>query len=334
MNSSGKTSGWSAATLETPRGRGTTTSGVTVRAKLVTEPPLSTQSSGTRKPVHGGAGDGGGTGAASKQPARRQVKSTPALGRLVQPTITSSLRARQTTKQQSDQAAQRKAQPSTSPAKGAESEVKKPAKQRVMSQAAKQAARARLWPTRQPAGGTVSSQRKETPSTGASEPRPQEEYDLLLAEEARAKEKEMLETGIQTNEAEILDHRLLLGYVNMVSPSTQLVQQIDRERRELKARNDRLSARRFAIHEQAEELHLDELREFTDRNAITKRLPKKSPPISYATYDNQYQNVFKSMDEFFSREVPKSEPVANIQERIKRKEQELLSLFDGVEDNE
>ncbi|XP_017037057.1 uncharacterized protein [Drosophila kikkawai] len=334
MTSSGKTGGWSAATLATPRGRGNTISGVTVRAKLVTD-PLSTQSAGTRKAVHGGAGDGGGTGAASKQPGRRQVKNTPP-AQLVHSTITSSLRA----KQQRDQAAQGKSQASTFPSTSTEAEVKKTTKQRVMTQAAKQAARARLWPNRQPAGGKVSSnQRKEMPSTGVSERTAQEEFEMLLAEEARAKEEEakaheLLETGIQTNEAEILDHRLLLGYVKMVSPSTQLVQQIDRERREQKARNDRIAARRFAIHEQDEELHLDELREFSDRNAVTKRAPKKLPPISYATYDNQYQNVFKSMDEFFSREVPKSEPVANIQERIKRKEQELLSLFDGVEGKE
>ncbi|XP_020801121.1 uncharacterized protein LOC110178343 [Drosophila serrata] len=334
MNSSGKTGGWSAATLATPRGRANTTSGVTVRAKLVTE-SLSTQSAGTRKAVHGGAGDGGGTGAAPKQPGRRQVKSNPPPSRLVQSTISSALRARQTAKQQSDQAVQGKTQTSAPPSKGTDGEFKKPTKQRVMSQAAKQAARARLWPTRQTAGAIVSKERKEMPATGVSEPRVPEEYEILLAaEEAKAKEKELLETGIQTNEAEILDHRLLLGYVNMVSPSAQLVQQIDRERRERKARNDRLAARRFANHEQGEELHLDELREFSDRNAVTKRLPKKLPSISYATYDNQYQNVFKSMDEFFSREVPKSEPVANIQERIKRKEQELLSLFDNVEGEE
>ncbi|KAH8236928.1 hypothetical protein KR038_000336 [Drosophila bunnanda] len=333
MNSSGKTGGWSAATLVTPRGRGNATSGVTVRAKLVTE-PLSTQSAGTRKAVHGGAGDGGGTGAAPKQPGRRQVNSNPPPARLVQSTISSALRARQTAKQQSDQAVQGKTQASTSQLKGTEGEVKKPTKQRVMSQAAKQAARARLWPTRQTADSMVPKVRKEMQSTSVSEPRPPEEYQMLLAEEARTNEKELLETGIQTNEAEILDHRLLLGYVNMVSPSMQLVEQIDRERCERKARNDRLAARRFASHEQDEELHLDELREFSDRNAITKRLPKKLPSISYATYDNQYQNVFKSMDEFFSREVPKSEPVANIQERIKRKEQELLNLFDDVKGDE
>ncbi|KAH8253211.1 hypothetical protein KR032_004125 [Drosophila birchii] len=331
MSATDKNGGWSSATLVTPRGRGNETSGVTVRAKLVTD-PLSTQTAGTRKAVHGGAGDGGGTGAASKQPGRRQVKGNPPPSRLVQPTISSSLRARQTAKHQTDLAAQGKTQSTASSSKGAEGEVKKPIKQRVMSQAAKQAARARLWPTRQQAGGMASNQRKEMPSTGVSETKAPEEYERLLEEEeARAKEKELLETGIQTNEAEILDHRLLLGYVNMVSPSSQLVQQIDRERRELKARNDRQSARRFANYEQDEELHLDELREFTDRNAVTKRVPKNLPSISYATYDNQYQNVFKSMDEFFSREVPKSEPVANIQERIKRKERELLSLFDNVE---
>jgi len=338
MSSFGKSSGQNAAVGPTPRDRGANSNaGVTVRSKLAA--PLSTQTAGTRRAVHGGAGDGG-SDAAWKQPGRRLVMTGPP-ARLVQPTIASSLRAttnRQTVKQQFEQAALGKGRSGGPPPKGTEPEVKKQPKQRVMSQAAKQAARARLWPNK-PAGGGFNSNLRKDRLPVPQEPSPLSEYEAML-EEAEAKEakpKELLETGIQTNEAEILDHKLVLGGLKTVCPSAHLVDQIDRERRELKAKKERQSTRRFAAHEQQEELHLDELREFSLRNAVTKRTPKKPPPIQYAPYDNQYQNVFKSMDDFFSRvqsSVPKSESVTNIQERIKRKEQELLSLFDNVDLNE
>ncbi|KAH8345476.1 hypothetical protein KR084_003839 [Drosophila pseudotakahashii] len=334
MSSFGKPSGQSAAALSSARGRGgTSNSGVTVRSKLAA--PLSTQTAGTRRAVHGGAGDGG-SDAAWKQPGRRLGPPS----RLVQPTIASSLRAnRQTVKQQFEQAALGKAvKPEGPPPKTTETEVKKQPKQRVMTQAAKQAARARLWPTK-PVGGGFASNLRKVKLPVAEEPSPLSDYEAML-EEAQAekyKPQELLETGIQTNEEEILDHKLILGGARIVCPSAQLVDQIDRERREVKAKRERQSMRRFAAYEQQEELHLDELKEFSLRNAVTKRTPKKPPPIQYAPYDNQYQNVFKSMDDFFSRvqsSVPKSESVTNIQERIKRKEQELLSLFDNVDLNE
>ncbi|XP_017000657.2 uncharacterized protein [Drosophila takahashii] len=323
MSSFGKPSG--------PSGRGgNSNSGVTVRSKLAAPP--TTQTTGTRKTVHGGAGDGG-TDAAWKQPGRRLGPPS----RLVQPTIASSLRAtanRQTAKQQFEQKA---VKPEGPPPKTMETEVKKQPKQRVMTPAAKQAARARLWPTKPVGGGGFASNLRKTKPL--EEPSPLVDYESMLeeAQAEKSKPQELLETGIQTNEAEILDHKLVLGGVRIVCPSAQLVEQIDRERKEVKAKRERQSTRRFADYEQQEELHLDELKEFSLRNAVTKRTPKKPPPIQYAPYDNQYQNVFKSMDDFFSRvqsSVPKSESVTNIQERIKRKEQELLSLFDNVDLNE
>uniref|UniRef100_A0A6P4EHX1 Uncharacterized protein LOC108041242 n=1 Tax=Drosophila rhopaloa TaxID=1041015 RepID=A0A6P4EHX1_DRORH len=338
MHSSGRNSGRSTAAVPTQYGRGNTTSGVTVRSKLAA--PLSTQAAGTRRPVHGGAGDGG-SDAAWKQTGRRLANINQP-SRLVQPTIASSLRAssnKQTAKQQFEQAAQEKAKSGSPSPKDTETEVKKAPKKRVMTQAAKQAARARLWPTTRPAGGGFTSSLRKDRLPGPEEPSPLADCEAM-AEKAEAKDskpQELLEAGIQTNEAEILDHTLVLGEVKMVSPSVELVEQIDRERRELKASVDRQSTRRFAAHEQEEELHLDELKEFYLRNAVTKRTPKKPPPIQYAFYDNQYQNVFKSMDAFFTRvqtSVPKSESVTTIQERIKRKEQELLSLFDNVDLND
>ncbi|XP_017129646.1 uncharacterized protein LOC108147572 [Drosophila elegans] len=339
MHPSGRNSGRSAAAVPTQHSRGHTVSGVTVRSKLAA--PLSTQTAGTRRAVHGGAGDGG-SDAAWKQPGRRLANASPP-SRLVQPTIASSLRAstyRQAAKQQFEQAAQEKEKATTgsSPSKGTETEVKRPPRQRVMTQAAKQAARARLWPTK-PAGGGYTSNLRRNRLPVPEEPAPLADSEALLerAEAPESRPQELLEAGIQTNEAEILDHGLVLGEVRRVCPSMQLVEQIERERRELKAKTERQSKRSFAAHEQQEELHLDELKEFSLRNAVTKRTPKKPPPIQYASYDNQYQNVFKSMDDFFTRvqsSVPKSESVTNIQERIKRKEQELLSLFDNVDLND
>lgn len=207
-----------------------------------------------------------------------------------------------------------------------------------MSAAAKQAARERLWPSRPAGGSTHTSNLRKEKLAVAEEPKSLDDYEAMLregeGEDNEEPAQEMLEMGVQTNEAEILDHELLTGSVKMVTPSRRLLEQIERERRETKAKIDRQSVRRFAPHEQDEELHLDELKEYSERNAVTKRAPKKPPPITYSTYDNQYQNVFKSMDDFFSREIPKSESVTNIQERIRRKEQELMSLFDDVDLNE
>ncbi|XP_052841353.1 uncharacterized protein LOC128255696 [Drosophila gunungcola] len=340
MHPSGRNNGRSGAAVPTQHSRGHTVSGVTVRSKLAA--PLSTQTAGTRRAVHGGAGDGG-SDAAWKQPGRRLANASPP-SRLVQPTIASSLRAstyRQTAKQQQfEQAAQEKEKATSGgpPPKGTETEVKRSPRQRVMTQAVKQAARARLWPTK-PAGVGHSSNLRRNRLPVPEEPAPLADSEALLerAEVPEIRPQELLEAGIQTNEAEILDHGLVLGEVRWLCPSMQLVEQIERERRELKAKTERQSKRSFAAHEQQEELHLDELKEFSLRNAVTKRSPKKPPPIQYAIYDNQYQNVFKSMDDFFTRvqsSGPKSESVTNIQERIKRKEQELLSLFDNVDLND
>ncbi|KAH8300629.1 hypothetical protein KR018_000083, partial [Drosophila ironensis] len=333
----------------------TITTGVTMRSKLTA--PLSTHTAGTRKAVHGGGGDGGSVdgaaGLAWKQTGRRLGSGgTPGtaatkLGsvsqRLVQPTIASSLRAsnvRRMAIQLNCYA------PGTLPTnliassrgRNSESVSPKPVKRRVMTAAAKQAARDRLWPVR-PAG---CSPRKAKLSVPQEEVKLVDDFEDLPEEEGTTIEEEvkqlpvlvLLETGVQTNEEEILDHELLLGSVKLVAPSPGLLQKIERERRDLKAKLDKQATRRFATYEQNEELHLDELKEFTERNAITKRVPKKPTPILYSAYENQYQNVFKSMDDFFSRDIPKSESVANIQERIKRKELELMSLFDDVDVNE
>ncbi|EDV37968.1 uncharacterized protein Dana_GF11150 [Drosophila ananassae] len=323
-----------------------TATGVTLRSKLTA--PLSTHTTGTRKTVHGGGGDGGsvdGAGSAWKQTGRRLGGNSSAgaggkgnaIHRLAQPTIASSLRATNN-RQQRGTHPNAQLERTIAGGKSNENVPAKPPKRRVMSAAAKQAARERLWPSRPAGGSTHTSNLRKEKLAVAEEPKSLDDYEAMLregeGEDNEEPAQEMLEMGVQTNEAEILDHELLTGSVKMVTPSRRLLEQIERERRETKAKIDRQSVRRFAPHEQDEELHLDELKEYSERNAVTKRAPKKPPPITYSTYDNQYQNVFKSMDDFFSREIPKSESVTNIQERIRRKEQELMSLFDDVDLNE
>lgn len=199
-----------------------------------------------------------------------------------------------------------------------------------MTESAKHAARSRLWPSKKVGGDETVRLKKGTHAInkGAT----LEEGEAGLVEDLPAEDlcNRLLEAGIQTNEQEILSHGPLPGF-RVLIPSQPLMEKIDRERRETKSRLERQSTRKFAPYEQQEEQHLDELKEFTERNAVTKRSPKKPAPVMYASYDNQYQNVFKSMDDFFTREIPKSESITDIKERIKRKEEELLSLFDGVD---
>ncbi|KAH8384548.1 hypothetical protein KR093_000382, partial [Drosophila rubida] len=141
----------------------------------------------------------------------------------------------------------------------------------------------------------------------------------------------MLDTGIQTNEAEIMNRELLVGDIKLLMPSAQIAKQIDKMRWEVRNKGQRESKRKFASHEHEEEQHLDELKEYTERSYVTKRAAKKPSSILPNYESNQYRNVFKSMDEFFTREVPKAESLTNIQDRIKRKEEELMSMFDDVD---
>lgn len=146
---------------------------------------------------------------------------------------------------------------------------------------------------------------------------------------------QLMEIGIQTNEPEILNHGLVIGNIKLLVPTRELVDQIEKSRMESKAKLVKKTTRKFSKHEQEEEMHLDELKEFSERNCVTKRDTNKKSFVSYANYEQtHYNNIFKSMDDFFSREVPKSESLSNITDRIKRKEQELMSLFNEVELNE
>ncbi|XP_030386673.1 uncharacterized protein LOC115633365 [Scaptodrosophila lebanonensis] len=293
--------------------------------------------------------------------------------RLQQPTISSSLRAagnRQSDKEQRDKASatvaaimikhdksgnktkalkweipvevERKRTPpavrtSTGPNIGSEK------KEKVLSQMAKQAARARLWPQPQArAAGGGALLKKDKPPQGDRAKSPGEPIGDARGADKQQEETateetdlaKLLETGVQTNEAEILNHDLLVGNIKLMVPSQNLVDQIEKGRRDIKTKLEKQSLRKFAPHEQQDEIRLTELKEFMERNCVTKRQVKK-PVLTYGSYEASHaSNVFKSMDDFFASEVPKSESITNIKERIKRKERELMSLFDDVDLNE
>lgn len=132
----------------------------------------------------------------------------------------------------------------------------------------------------------------------------------------------LLDIGVQTNEAEILNHELLVGDVKLLMPSDEIVKGWEET-------SKRLTMRKFEDYEQDEEQHLDELKQFMERNYVTRRKPKK-PPVLPTRGLNQFSNVFKSMDEFFMRDIPRTESITTIKERIHHKEVELMTMFDDV----
>lgn len=132
----------------------------------------------------------------------------------------------------------------------------------------------------------------------------------------------LLDIGVQTNEAEILNRELLVGDIKLLMPSDEIVKGWEET-------SKRMTMRKFEDYEQDEEQHLDELKQFMERNYVTRRKPKK-PPVLPTHGLNQFSNVFKSMDEFFMRDIPRTESITTIKERIHRKEVELMTMFDDV----
>ncbi|KAH8297382.1 hypothetical protein KR044_011105, partial [Drosophila immigrans] len=274
--------------------------------------PLSSHKSGPRQRA-GGDGDGGTATWKTAPLSTTTCRITPS-GRQEKPTIASTLRAA---------SIRNKAliQKVISPRKGmppptVNGDRKLPDKLNSIS-ASKQTDR--MWSHRKTAGGASTLKKQKT-----------EEVQNYGKIDDQPNTITMLDSGIQTDEAEIMNRELLVGDIKLLMPSVQITKQIENMRCESRKIVKRESKRKFASHEQDEEQHLDELKEYMERTYVTKRAAKKSFSILPNYESIQCRNVFKSMDEFFTREVPKAESITNIQDRIKRKEEELMSMFDEV----
>ncbi|XP_011184276.1 uncharacterized protein LOC105213272 [Zeugodacus cucurbitae] len=133
------------------------------------------------------------------------------------------------------------------------------------------------------------------------------------------------EIGIQTNEPEILNHDLIIGDIKLLPPTACVVAEIERQRSELNKKLMLKTQRKFEGHSEKQEEHLTDLKEFLEKSVVTRRLRKSKLSIEVD------KKLINSMDEILNRGVPKTESITDIKGRIKKKEQELLTLFDTVE---
>ncbi|KAH8418557.1 hypothetical protein KR222_000544, partial [Zaprionus bogoriensis] len=263
----------------------------------------------------GGDGDGG--SAVWHKPGTSHASRTIAITNVEKPTIASTLRAASIrNKALAAQATAISPRGRPPPAGGAATD-RRPVARAAPPTAKPATATERAWAQRRLTAGAAAGTRRDS------------QHEAKQENQSSAGGSKLLEMGVQTNEAEILNHELLVGDIKLLMPSAQIADEIDKMRWKAKNSLDRQSVRRFGAHEQQEELHLDELKEFMERSYVTRRKPKKVPAL-LPTHDHQYGNVFKSMDEFFVREIPKAESITNIKERIRRKEIELMSMFDEV----
>ncbi|XP_036334281.1 uncharacterized protein LOC118744944 [Rhagoletis pomonella] len=133
------------------------------------------------------------------------------------------------------------------------------------------------------------------------------------------------EIGIQTNEPEILNHDLIIGDIKLLPPKASIIAEIERQQNETRKKLLLKAQRKFEGHSVKQEEHLTDLKEFLEKSAITRRSRKSKVTIEVD------KKLIKSMDEILNKSVPKTESITDIKGRIKKKEQELLTLFDTVE---
>uniref|UniRef100_W8BCZ9 Uncharacterized protein n=1 Tax=Ceratitis capitata TaxID=7213 RepID=W8BCZ9_CERCA len=133
------------------------------------------------------------------------------------------------------------------------------------------------------------------------------------------------EIGIQTNEPEILNHDLIIGDIKLLPPTANVVAEIERQRNEVNKKLLLNTQRKFEGHSEKQEEHLNDLKEFLEKSVVTRRLRKSKLSIEVD------KKLINSMDEILNKAVPKTESITDIKGRIKKKEQELLTLFDTVE---
>ncbi|XP_054739961.1 uncharacterized protein LOC129245667 [Anastrepha obliqua] len=131
--------------------------------------------------------------------------------------------------------------------------------------------------------------------------------------------------GIQTNEPEILNHDLIIGDIKLLHPTASVMADIEQQRTEARKKLLLKAQRKFEGHSEKQEAHLTDLKEFLEKSAVTRRSRKPKLNIEVD------KKLISSMDEILNKGVPKTESITDIKGRIKKKEQELLTLFDTVE---
>ncbi|XP_067633354.1 uncharacterized protein [Eurosta solidaginis] len=134
-----------------------------------------------------------------------------------------------------------------------------------------------------------------------------------------------VETGVQTNESEILNHDLIVGDIKLLPATASVLAEIERQHNEVRKSQLLKVQRKFEVHSAKQEEHLTDLKEFLEQSVITRRARKPKLTIELD------RKLISSMDEILNKGVQKTESITDIKGRIKKKEQELLTLFDTVE---
>uniref|UniRef100_A0A1A9UGZ0 Uncharacterized protein n=1 Tax=Glossina austeni TaxID=7395 RepID=A0A1A9UGZ0_GLOAU len=172
---------------------------------------------------------------------------------------------------------------------------------------------------------STSALRNVTPTWNRSNvaPRPVETKTADKALDSRGDD-----VSTQTNEPEILNYSLLVGDVKFMKASKYVLIEIERQRNDYKTKQLLKAQRKFEQHSERQGEHISDLKEFLERSYVTR---KQRKPRDTLAEDKRQVKLITSMDQILNREIPKAESVTNIKARIKRKEQELLSLFDNVQ---
>jgi len=133
------------------------------------------------------------------------------------------------------------------------------------------------------------------------------------------------EMSVQVNELEISNPDIITGDMKIVLPSKDLIQNIEYDRNQKRLMRLLKAERRFEPFAKEESEHLTDLKEFLERSAIKKR-PRLRKTIDQLEEDRR---MISSLDETFKYSLPKVESITDIKERIRRKEDELISMFDS-----
>lgn len=80
-----------------------------------------------------------------------------------------------------------------------------------------------------------------------------------------------IEMAVQTNEKEILNHSLVVGDIKYLKPSLNVVNEIEKQRKELKTKQLLKATRKFEAHSEKQEEHLNDLKEFLEKSYVTKK---------------------------------------------------------------